>query len=134
MTCAENTLILTKLNTSRVPPEIQDCVGIHANMTWKAFVYDKELTMSRLVAGAPALLCTTTAVKSLLLSLDSGYICEGNRDGKFQELLSYKGFSDSSSKCWCYVYSTCICVHTCVGKAFTHVHTVFSQNLTESPS
>ena len=78
--------------------------------------------MSQLGAGAPALLCTTTAVKSLLLSLDSGYICEENRDGKFQELLSYKGISDSSSKCWCYVYSTCTCVHTCVGKAFTHVH------------
>ena len=89
MTCAEGTLILTKLDTSRVPPEIRYSVRIHANMTWKAFVYSMELTTSQLIAGVPALLCTTTALRSLLLSLDSGYVCEGNRIGEFQELLSY---------------------------------------------
>ena len=30
-----------------------------------------------------------------LVSLDSGHICEGNRDGKFQELLSYVPCRDS---------------------------------------
>ena len=111
MTCAEGTLILTKLDTSHVPPEIRYSVRIHANMTWKAFVYSMELTTSQLIAGVPALLCTTTALRSLLLSLDSGYVCEGNRDGKFQELLSYQGFSGCSSKCWSYVYSACVNVY-----------------------
>ena len=83
MTCTEGTLILTKLDTSRVPPEIRYSVRIHANITWKAFVYSMELTTSQLIAGVPALLCTTTGLRSLLLSLDSGYVCEGNRDGSF---------------------------------------------------
>ena len=32
MTCAEGTLILTKLDTSLVPPEIRYSVRIHTNM------------------------------------------------------------------------------------------------------
>ena len=67
--------------------------------------------MSQLIPGVPALLCTTTALRSLLLSLDSGYVCEGNRDGTFRELLSHQGFSGSSSKCWSYVYSACVNVY-----------------------
>ena len=107
MTCAEGRLLLTKLDMSRAPPEIRYSIRVHADMTWKAFVYCMELTTSQLTAGVPVLLSTTAALRSLLVSLDSGHICEGNRDGKFQELLSYQGFSGSSSKCWSYVYSTC---------------------------
>ena len=99
MTCAEGRLILAKLDMSRAPPEIRYSIRVHVDMTWKASVYSMELTTRQLTAGVPVLLSTTAALRSLLVSLDSGHLCEGNRDGKVQELLSYQGFSGSSSKC-----------------------------------
>ena len=73
MTCAEGRLLLTKLDMSRAPPEIRYSICVHADMTWKAFVYSMELTTSQLTAGVPVLLSTTAALRSLLV-----YFCISN--------------------------------------------------------
>ena len=67
MTCAEGRLLLTKLDMSRSLPEIRYSIRVHADMTWKAFVYSMELTTSQLTAGVPVELSTTAAVRSLLV-------------------------------------------------------------------
>ena len=63
MTCAEGRLLLTKLDMSRSLPEIRYSIRVHADMTWKAFVYSMELTTSQLTAGVPVELSTTAAVR-----------------------------------------------------------------------
>ena len=86
-------MLLTKLDMSRAPPEIRYTIRVHADMTWKAFVYSMKLTTSQLTAGVPVLLSTTAALRSLLVSLDSGHICDGNRAYKDSE--GNKAYKDS---------------------------------------
>ena len=66
-TDAEGRLLLTKLDMSLAPPEIRYSIRVHADMTWKAFVYSMKLTTSQLTAGVPVLLSTTAALRSLLV-------------------------------------------------------------------
>ena len=57
-----------------------------------------EISRNLLIAGVPLLLSTTAALSNLLTSLDDSHICEGNRDGKFEKLLTYRGFTGSFSE------------------------------------
>ena len=90
--------MVSKLDVSRSIPAIRYSICILSDMTWKVFVYDVELVSSQLTANIPTLLSTTMALRNLVIFLDSGCICDGNRDGKFEELLTYRGFSGSSSE------------------------------------
>ena len=89
------------------------------NMMWKVFVYGIDLATSHFIDSQPMLLDTTMALRSLIGSLDCGYICEGNRDGKFEQLICHRRFSGSSSKC--HLYHVCmgmhifLCVWGCTG-------------------
>ena len=88
-------LALSRLDITRAVPALQFSVLIYPDMTWKAYIYGTELTTT---LGTPALLSTPATVKSLLLYLDGTQICQGNRDGKFEELLSYERFRTNTSK------------------------------------
>ena len=82
MTCAKGRLLLTKLDMSRAPPEIRYSIRVHADMTWKAFVYSMELTTSQLTAGVPVLLSTTAGSKeSTRLSGQWPYTCMREKQG-----------------------------------------------------
>lgn len=99
MTSEEEKLVLTKVDASRATPDIQYSIRISADMSWKAFVYGMEIpSVSSVVTRTPPVLSTVEALRSLLLCLDKAGICEGNRDGKFEELQSLRGFRSTSSK------------------------------------
>jgi len=100
VTSEEERLVLTKVDASRATPDIRYSIRISADMSWKAFVYGLEIPgVSSVVTHTPSVLSTVEAVRSLLLCLDKACICEGNRDGKFEELQSLRGFRGTSSKC-----------------------------------
>ena len=57
-----------------------------------------DISLNQLIAGVPLSLSTTVALSNLLTSLDASHICEGNRDGKFEKLSTYRGFTGSCSE------------------------------------
>ena len=100
MTSEEERLVLTKVDASWATPDIRYSIRISADMSWKAYVYGSEIpSVSSVVTHTPSVLSTVEAVRCLLLCLDKACICEGNRDGKFEELQSLRGFRGTSSKC-----------------------------------
>ena len=98
VTSKEERLVVSKLDISRTAPELRYSICIFHDMTWKAYVYGMQIATNQLIAGVPLLLSTTAALCNLLTSLDTSHICEGNRDGKFEKLLTYRGFTGSRSE------------------------------------
>ena len=98
VTSKEGRLVVSKLDVSRTAPELQYSICIFQDMTWKAYIYGMEISSNQVIAGVPLLLSTTAALSNLLTSLDASHICEGNRDGKFEKLLTYRGFTGSGSE------------------------------------
>lgn len=106
LTSEEGQLVLMKVDATRTTPDIWYSLRISADMMWKVFIYGMELPRVTSVAThTPPLLSTVEAVRRLLLSLDKAHICKGNRDGKFEELQSIRGFRCTSSKCEVIVYN-----------------------------
>ena len=88
----------------------------------EGFVYGIDLATSHYIDSEPMLLDTTLALRNLIGSLDCGYICEGNRDGKFEQLMGHRKFSGSSSKCHLYH----VCNHGHAHALVTSVHQEFT--------
>ena len=91
-------LIVSQLDTFHTVPVVRFSVSIYPDMTWNIFIYSMECAASQLLSKVSALASTPTSVHNLLHLLDSACICEGNRDGKFAELLSHCTFRVHSSK------------------------------------
>lgn len=103
MTSVESKLVVSKLDVTRDVPDVRYCVSILSDMTWKTFVFRREIvtTLTQVTATMPQVLSNAVQLSHLLYSLDKAYICEGNRDAKFECLLSSRRFSSSSSKLLC---------------------------------
>ena len=100
LTSEENKLVVSKLDVTRTVPDIRYCVSVFSDMVWKIFIYRRELiaTLSQVTATIPEVLSNAIQLSHLLCTLDRGYMCEGNKDAKFDHLLSSKKFSGNSSK------------------------------------
>ena len=93
-----NSLCFTKLDGNRTVPEMMFCVSIKEDMTWMLSSCGVAITSGRLINSLTSKLDSVSDAKSLLLRLDCCYICSGNADGKFQELLREPRFVKGSGK------------------------------------
>ena len=84
----EESLVVSLLDINRSIPDVHHSVVIKTDLSWKIYVYGKEVPVSkcRLLLGGPATMSTVSALSAVVLSLDTSNVCIGNDNEKFQEL------------------------------------------------